>query len=114
MACLSPLVLVAELDGFKHGQETFTPKCLAIVCDRLEFAYDWIFNTGSLASRSIDHLSTYHYQSTFIHGMSLTSPGLPLDLFSHVFRHTMDHLLLEVFQAPVAVASPDQLLIFTK
>ncbi|KAL9978461.1 hypothetical protein ACROYT_G015981 [Oculina patagonica] len=77
----SPLVFVAEIDGFQHGPEPFTPKCLALACDRLEFSESWTFNTGGLAARSVEHLSTYYHQTTFVHGFPLSGPGIPLDLF---------------------------------
>ena len=109
-----PLIVVAELDGFQHGAEPLTPKCLGIACDRLEFSKQWVFNTGTLASRSINHLSTYHHQATFIHGFSLTSPGIPQDMFGRVFLHTMGELFFEVFQAKSNLPIPDHVLVFTK
>lgn len=110
----SPLVLVAEIDGFQHGPEPFTPKCLALACDRLEFSESWTFNTGGLAARSMDHLSTYYHQTTFVHGFPLSGPGIPLDLFPQVFLHTIDHILFELFQTRQSMPIPDSLLIFTK
>ena len=114
MARSSPLVVVADLDGFQHGPDAFTPKCLAMACDRLEFSMEWQFNTGALASRSPAHISTYYSQSQYIHGLPLTSPGLPQALFPQVFSHTLAQVLFEALQVPAALSTPDHMLLFTK
>ena len=110
----SPLIIVAELDGFQHGPEPFTPKCLAFACDRLEFSESWQFNTSGLAARPVENLSTYYHQATFVHGLPLSGPGIPLDLFPQVFLHTVDQILFELFQIRHSLPIPDSLLIFTK
>ena len=111
---VSPLVVVVELDGFQQGPDAFTPKCLAVSCDRLEFSQQWVFNTSALASRSFVHLSTYHHQATFVHGFPLTSPGVPQDLLPKVLLHTLDQLLFELFQSNSGMPIPDHFLLFTK
>ena len=73
----NPMVVVVKLDGFQHGPDEFTPKCRAVACDALQLASHWLFQTEFLASRPKEYLSTYHYQSTFVHGLLLTGPGLP-------------------------------------
>ena len=44
MARSSPFVIVMDLDGFQQGPNAFTPNCLAMACDRLEFSMEWQFN----------------------------------------------------------------------
>ena len=48
----SPLVVVFELDGFRHDLEQFTLKSIAVTCDHLELALVWAIQTLHLASRS--------------------------------------------------------------
>ena len=57
----------------------------------------WVVNTGALASHSIDSLSTYYHQAAFFNEFSLTSPGIPQDLFGKVFHHTMDNSFTRSF-----------------
>jgi len=110
----SPLIVVVELDGFQHGAQPFTPKCLAVTCDRLELSKQWVFNTGAFASRSIDHLFTFYHQATLVHGFFLTSPGVPQGLFGKVLLHTMEELLYDIFQTKSRLPIPDHVLVFTK
>ena len=42
----NPLVVVVQLDGFQHGPDELTPKCLAVACDALQLASQWFFQTG--------------------------------------------------------------------
>ena len=42
----NPLVVVVQLDGFQHGPDQLTPKCLAVACDALQLASQWFFQTG--------------------------------------------------------------------
>lgn len=110
----SPLIVVVELDGFQHGAEPFTPKCLAVTCDRLELSKQWVFNTGAFASRSIDHLFTFYHQATLVHGFFLTSPGVPQGLFGKVLLHTMEELLYDIFQTKSRLPIPDHVLVFLR
>lgn len=99
---------------FPVWTRTFYAQCLAFACDRLEFSLSWRFNTGSLASRPIDNLSTYYHQSTFVHGLPLSEPGIPLEMFPQVFLHTVDQILFKIFQTRNAMPIPDHILVFTK
>ena len=101
----NPLVVVVELHGFQHGPDELTPKCLAVACDALQLASQWVFQTGFLASRPRDHLTTYYHQSTFVHGLPLTGPGLPQGFFPHVLRNALDELIIDSYRSsPVAPA----------
>ena len=110
----NPLVVVVDLDGFQHGPDELTPKCLAVACDALQLASQWIFQTGFLASRPREHLSTYYHQSTFVHGLPLTGPGLPQGFFPHVLRNTLDELIIDYYRSSPVAPAPDHFLLFTK
>ena len=58
----NPLVVVVALVGFQHELHEFTPKCLAVACNALQLASQWLFQIGFLASQPREYLSMYHYQ----------------------------------------------------
>ena len=84
-----------EVDGFQHGDEPFLPMSLALACDCVEGSYSWTFDTSTLVSRPAANLATYRYQTELVHGLSLTYPGLPLELFPNVMNHVLYEILLE-------------------
>ncbi|KAL9978464.1 hypothetical protein ACROYT_G015984 [Oculina patagonica] len=66
-------------------------------------------------ARPVDNLSTYYHQAMFVHGLPLSGPVIPLDLFPQVFlQTTMDQILFELFQTRQSMPIPDSLLIVTK
>ena len=110
----NPLVVVIELDGFQHGPDELTPKCLAVACDALQLASQWFFQTGFLASRPREYLSTYYHQSTFGHGLPLTGPGLPQGFSPNVLRNALDELIIDYYRSSPVAPAPDHFLLFTK
>ena len=110
----NPLVVVIELDGFQHGPDELTPRCLAVACDALQLASQWFFQTGFLASRPREYLSTYYHQSTFVHGLPLTGPGLSQGFFPNVLRNALDELIIDYYRLSRVAPAPDHFLLFTK
>ena len=110
----NPLVVVVELDGFQHGPVELTPKCLAVACNALQPASQWFFQTGFLASRPREYLSTYYHQSTFGHGLPLTGPGLPKGFSPNVLRNALDELIIDYYRSSPVAPAPDHFLLFTK
>ena len=110
----NPLVVVVELDGFQHGPNEFTPKCLAVACEAPQLASQRLLQTGFLASRTREYLSTYHYQSTFVHGLPLKGPGLPQGFFSDVLRNALDELIIDCHRSSPVAPAPDHFVLFTK
>ncbi|KAJ7392155.1 hypothetical protein OS493_013527 [Desmophyllum pertusum] len=108
------LVLMADIDGFQHGQEPFTPKCLALACDRIEGSYSWLFDTSHLLGRPSTHLTMYRYQMEEIHGLTLMSPGIPVALFPSVLAHTIFDILLECLAMGVRAERPQSIILFLK
>ena len=91
-----------------------TPKCLAVAGDALQLASQWFFQTGFLASRLREYLSTYYHQSTFVHGLPLTGPGLPQGFFPNVLRKALDELIIDYYRSSPVAPAPDHFLLFTK
>lgn len=110
----STLVLTVDIDGFQHGDEPLIPKCLAIACDRVEGSYSWLFDTSHLLTRPAANIHTYRYQTDMIHGIPLSSPGLPCDLFPSVLSHTIYDVLLECMVTASRTERPERILLFVK
>ena len=89
------LSFVVECNGFQHGGDPFTLKCLAVSCGRLHFTYTRIFDTSALLTSSPDAFQTYRYQTAH-HGLTLASQGLPQSAAQKVFYHTIQEALLEL------------------
>ena len=110
----STLVMTVDVDGLQHGKEAFTPKCLALFCDRIEGSYSWTFDTSHLLSRPVPNLATCKFQTEHLHGLTLTSPGMPPALFPTVLAHTLVDMLLECLASTVPTRRPRCILMFLK
>ena len=110
----NPLVVVVELDGFQHGQTSWLPS----VSQWHTTPYNWppsgFSRPGFLASRPREYLSTYYHQSTFVHGLPLTGPGLPKGFFPNVLRNALDTLIIDYYRSSPVATAPDHFLLFIK
>ena len=98
------LDVVVEVDGFAHGQEELTLKCLAAHCRLLHFESNENFASPGLVNRSPQQLATYKFQSD-LHGFTLSSPGRPQHqaplVLSRILCDIQRQFLL-VMKAPIA------------
>ena len=68
------LDIVITIEGFQHGDEELTLKCLAISCMALSFYKQFQFCTNWLCDSHQKNLTIYQHQQA-LHGFSLMSPG---------------------------------------
>jgi len=89
---MSALSLVVECDGFQHGNNKFSFKCIAVARSRTRTTYYWVFDTNILLTNRPDALWTYKFQKLH-HGLALASAGLPQSMA----RPVLIHAILEAF-----------------
>ena len=108
---MSALSFVVECDGFQHGSEDFTPKCLAVSSGRLRTTYFRLFDTTSLLTRGPASLRTYQYQTRH-HALALASAGLPQDMARSVFIHAVLEAFISLSER--GDLAPAQVIIWVK
>lgn len=108
---MSALSFVVECDGFQHGNDEFSLKCMAVACGRARTTYYRIFNTSALLTKGPDALRTYRLQ-TLHHGLALASTGLPQSMARPVLIHAILEAFYDLYERGEAV--PAQVIIWTK
>ena len=78
---------VVDIDGFQHGSDTFSIKCLAISCNQTRTMFSRLFDTMTLLPTVMQAaLKMYQYQ-THHHGLALAYPGLPPSMAGTIIQH---------------------------
>ena len=87
---MSALSLVVECDGFQHGNDKFSFKCIAVARGRARMTYYRVFDTNTLLTNRPDALWTYKSQMLH-HGLALASAGLPQSMACPALIHAWRH-----------------------
>ena len=112
--CLILWLLSLNWMVFNMGQTSWLPGVLQWPATPYNWPPSGFFQTGFLASRLREYLSTYYHQSTFVHGLPLTGPGLPQGFFPNVLRKALDELIIDYYRSSPVAPAPDHFLLFTK
>jgi len=99
------LDIVITVEGFQHGDEELTLKCLAISCLALRFSRQFHFRTDWLCDSPQTNLKTYQHQQA-MHGFSLMSPGEPQQRAPLLLRQALYEIQREFLALCNAPAPP--------